>query len=88
MYTIIVKARRQNMATKALETATPRSEREWLDDVALAAVLGLSVKAVRQWRLLGKGPKYRKFGSAVRYGRPDLEAWISSQPHGGEAVTA
>ncbi len=76
------------MVTKTLQTETHHSEREWLDDVALAAVLGLSVKAVRQWRLLGKGPKYRKFGAAVRYGRHDLEAWISSQPHGGQAATA
>lgn len=68
------------------QTATNQSEREWLDDLGLAAVLGLSVKAVRQWRLLGKGPKYRKFGAAVRYGRRDLEAWIASQPQGGEAA--
>ena len=76
------------MATKQHTTAPSQTEREWLDDVALAAVLGLSVKAVRQWRLLGKGPVYRKFGAAVRYGRRDLESWISSQPQGGEAATA
>lgn len=35
----------------------------------------MSVRTLRKWRLTGKGPKYRKFGGAVRYGLADLEAY-------------
>jgi excisionase family DNA binding protein len=40
--------------------------------------LGLSVKTLRQWRWAGKGPRFKKFGSAVRYSEADLAAYIES----------
>ena len=35
----------------------------------------LSIKTIRKWRLTGAGPRYRKFGSAVRYSLADVEAF-------------
>jgi hypothetical protein len=33
---------------------------------------------LKQWRHLGKGPRYVKFGRHVRYRRSDLDAWIEA----------
>lgn len=41
-----------------------------------AAILGIGVRTLRNWRPLGKGPKYRKIGERlVRYHVADLEAF-------------
>lgn len=44
-----------------------------------ARLLGLSVKTLRRWRWAGRGPAYRKIGSAVRY-HPDedLAAFVEA----------
>jgi hypothetical protein len=34
-------------------------------------------------RLFGRGPRYRKLGSLVRYDPEDVGAWINAQPTGG-----
>jgi hypothetical protein len=43
-----------------------------------AEILGLSVKTLRGWRLRGDGPRYAKFGRAVRYAISDLEAFAAA----------
>jgi hypothetical protein len=55
-----------------------------LTDRDVAARLAVSVAAVRRWRLVGRGPEFRKFGACVRYREEDLMAWIESQPLGGQ----
>ena len=57
-----------------------------LNESQLAQVLGISVASLRRWRLLRKGPKYVKIGSAVRYPADDVNAWIATRPTGGEQV--
>lgn len=47
-----------------------------LKEQEVADRLGLSVKTLRQWRWAGKGPRFKKFGSAVRYSEADLTAYI------------
>jgi hypothetical protein len=47
----------------------------YLNEMQLAERWGLSVKTVRKWRLVGGGPRYRKFGTAVRYAVIDVEAF-------------
>jgi predicted DNA-binding transcriptional regulator AlpA len=59
---------------------------ELLTEQDVARVTGLSVASVRRWRLLRKGPMYRKFGAAVRYRADDLAAWIETRPTGGEQL--
>lgn len=39
------------------------------------AILGLSLQTMRNWRHLGRGPRYCKYGRAVRYLLADLLDW-------------
>ena len=39
------------------------------------AILGISLQTARNWRHLGRGPRYCKYGRAVRYLVADLLAW-------------
>ena len=47
-----------------------------IDEHEAAERLGLSVKTLRRWRWSGRGPAFRKLGSAVRYAEEDLAAFI------------
>jgi predicted site-specific integrase-resolvase len=47
-----------------------------------AQALGLSVKTLRRWRWLGRGPVWRKLGAAVRYADADLAAFIEAAKRG------
>jgi excisionase family DNA binding protein len=51
-----------------------------LNEHQVAEYLNLSVASVRRWRLFRKGPKFLKIGSAVRYRREDVDAWLISCP--------
>jgi predicted DNA-binding transcriptional regulator AlpA len=42
-----------------------------------ADLLTLSVKTLRNWRLLGYGPPHAKVGRLVRYRQSDLKAWLA-----------
>ena len=55
-----------------------------LNEFDVARVTGLSVASVRRWRLFGRGPKYLKIGSSVRYRAEDLQSWLDARPVGGE----
>lgn len=55
-----------------------------LNESEVADALGLKVHTLRRWRLLSKGPKYLKLGSAVRYSPGDIACWIESNRQGGE----
>jgi hypothetical protein len=45
----------------------------------------ISLATLRRWRLENRGPKYRKFGSLVRYDEDELSRWEEAQPFGGDA---
>lgn len=55
----------------------------FMDEKGLAQLLAVSLAALRRWRYAGVGPKFSKFGTAVRYSMSDVEAWIASRPTGG-----
>jgi len=58
-----------------------------LDERQVARLIGMSVASLRRWRLLHRGPKFlRVGGSAVRYRRTDLAAWLAAQPTGGSTA--
>ena len=44
----------------------------------VAKQLGLSVATLRAWRLKGKGPRFVRFGRAVRYLAADIEHFIEA----------
>lgn len=42
----------------------------------------VSVTTLKQWRYLGKGPKYVKIGQSVRYRIEDIETWEKENSNG------
>ena len=50
----------------------------------LSILCGIAVKTLQNWRLRGIGPPFRKLGAAVRYGLPEFQQWVASQPSGGD----
>ena len=44
----------------------------------------ISLATLRRWRLENRGPKFRKFGSLIRYAEEDLISWEQDQPVGGD----
>jgi len=49
-----------------------------LTEQDVAKQLGLSVATLRAWRLKGKGPRFVRFGRAVRYLAADVEHFIEA----------
>ena len=70
----------QNKQMTAGPASAPKS---FVNEKQLAGMLDVKVKTLQRWRLFGKGPRFRKFGSAVRYAVADVEAWIANCPTGG-----
>jgi len=61
--------------------------KQLINEFELAEQLGFSVGTVRRWRLFARGPRFIKVGgTAVRYARADVEAWLAAQPVGGDAA--
>lgn len=48
--------------------------RRFIDEKELAALYGVAVQTVRNWRFLRKGPSYSKLGRMIRY---DLDCALS-----------
>jgi predicted DNA-binding transcriptional regulator AlpA len=49
-----------------------------LTEHEVARRLGLSVATLRAWRLKGKGPRFVRFGRAVRYLAVDVEHFVEA----------
>jgi hypothetical protein len=62
-----------------------RGKQFW-SEIEVESSFGIPRKTLQNWRVLGKGPRYRKFGSGVRYEISDLKAWVDSLPSGGAGV--
>lgn len=45
----------------------------------VAEIFRLSVATMRHWRLTGKGPKWLKLGSAVRYRPEDVQTYLEGR---------
>jgi len=50
-----------------------------LNEHEVARILQLSVATMRHWRLVEKGPKWLKLGSAVRYRPQDVQAYLDGK---------
>lgn len=58
-----------------------------IDEREAAALMGLAVGTLRNWRSLRQGPRFRKIGTrAVRYCRADVAAFIAGQDVCGRAA--
>ncbi|WP_197686765.1 helix-turn-helix transcriptional regulator [Metallibacterium scheffleri] len=60
----------------------PLAPGDLIDEHEAAAILGVSIQTLRNWRWRNCGPHYRKVGSRlVRYLRSDLLVFIESGIH-------
>lgn len=75
-----------SVAAPLAPPAHSTSPKRFLSDVEIEATFGINRRTLQNWRVLGRGPLYRKFGSAVRYDLRDVEAWIETCPTGGAGV--
>lgn len=57
------------------ERALPR----YLNNDEAAALLRLSPRTLEKLRVIGGGPRFRKFGRRVMYASADLEAWADAR---------
>jgi predicted DNA-binding transcriptional regulator AlpA len=57
----------------------------FLTEIEVSRVAKISLATLRRWRLEKRGPRFRKFGSLVRYSEEDLANWMKAQPSGGDA---
>ncbi|MCC5810036.1 MAG: helix-turn-helix domain-containing protein [Ectothiorhodospiraceae bacterium] len=53
-----------------------------------AAYLSLSPNTLTRWRWSGDGPRFCKYGRAVRYNRDDLDQWIRESSRGSTSEVA
>jgi hypothetical protein len=82
----IARKLRNGASAAALDIAGQRPERQdlapaagrgrLLNEIEAADYLNVSVSAMRAWRWKGGGPVFVHCGRLVRYGLPDLDAWI------------
>jgi hypothetical protein len=54
------------------------SPSQLLLETEAAPLLRVEVATLRRWRWAGRGPAFCKIGSAVRYARGDLDAFIAA----------
>ncbi len=52
---------------------------DFLNTRQAAKLIGLAPNTLEIWRLRGCGPRFVKFGRAVRYRLADLETYIEAQ---------
>jgi hypothetical protein len=68
-------------ATKLAEPAPAAAKPapRYLSNDEAAAYLHLSPRTLEKQRVVGGGPKFRKFGRRVVYAIEDLESWASAR---------
>jgi hypothetical protein len=61
-------------------TARPESPAQmaFLNTKLAARFLGLSNRTLEDWRLTGRGPRFRRFGRRVVYSYGDLDGYAAS----------
>lgn len=62
--------------------STPAAKPEFLNTDEAAEMLRLSARTLEKYRVLGGGPRFRKFGARVVYAAADLRAWADSHTYG------
>jgi hypothetical protein len=79
-------SRRASQGQGAQKMPKNEMRQRFLTEEQAAALMGQSVRTLRNWRLFNKGPRFRKFSRSVRYDIRDLEAFFESAPSGGGDV--
>ena len=60
-------------------TLTASAQPRYLTNDEAAALLRLSPRTLEKQRVIGGGPRFRKFGRRVMYALSDLEAWADAR---------
>ena len=66
----------------ATQPAADATDPEFLTNDEAAAFLRLSPRTLEKQRVLGGGPRFRKFGARVVYAVADLRRWADSRAFG------
>lgn len=53
-----------------------------------AVILDLKESTLERWRVIGRGPRYRKLNGAVRYSITDIQHWVNQCQSGGQRSVA
>ena len=68
----------------AAAVAAPVQPQRYLTNDEAAEYLRLSPRTLEKQRVIGGGPKFRKFGRRVMYAVSDLNAWAYQRAYSGE----
>ena len=68
--------------TATQQPAQSAQPARYLTNDEAAAFLRLSPRTLEKQRVLGGGPRFRKFGARVVYAAADLRAWADSHTYG------
>ena len=60
---------------------SPQSASPFLDTVQAAEFLKISPRTLEKQRVVGGGPRFRKFGRRVLYALTDLQAWADERSY-------
>jgi len=60
---------------------SPHSASPFMDTAEAAEFLKLSPRTLEKQRVVGGGPRFRKFGSRVLYALADLKAWADERAY-------
>ena len=67
------------MRPAAATIATPPQPQRYLTNDEAAEYLRLSPRTLEKQRVIGGGPKFRKFGRRVMYAVADLDSWADER---------
>lgn len=60
----------------------------FISEVEVESAYGIPRKTLQNWRVLGRGPQFKRFGRRVLYGVDALERWVEARPTGGDGIPA
>ncbi len=63
----------------AQSSAAAVAQPDYLTNDEAASFLRLSPRTLEKHRVIGGGPRFRKFGRRVMYARSDLKAWADAR---------
>ncbi|MGE4451009.1 helix-turn-helix transcriptional regulator [Castellaniella sp.] len=72
---------RPPVAAPAAAAAAPTQHQRYLTNDEAADYLRLSPRTLEKQRVIGGGPKFRKFGRRVMYAVADLDAWADARSY-------
>ncbi len=78
-YTTPPAMRRSIPATPTATQVSPPTQPAFLNNEEAARYLNLSPRTLEKHRVIGGGPRFRKFGRRVVYAFVDLESWANAR---------